>query len=321
MHFLVIKVDSIKKKDSNDSGSKIITALILSFSGGLIILASTVMNLIIIIQNLGFTSIFEKISLSSELKVSIPLYATTSSLSILLMIIAALLLRKGYSKTACFPCALSVIFGLLSAIVPVLMKLPVEHIYLYISSIGAILMGVAGIISARIPQERRIKYMTPLEISLTAIFSAITAVVTGVVGSAFPSPTGGYTHIGDAIIFIASLLFGVKIGFLVGAIGPTVADLAVGYPRWFVTVVAHGVEGLIAGFGKKRNIVIQAILCAVGGFFMTLTYFYVNIFIKGYPVAIISFYRDLFGQVGLSLIITMILIKPIEKTVGKMMKM
>lgn len=58
----------------------------------------------------------------------------------------------------------------------------------------------------------------------------------------------------------------------------------VGYPRWFITVVAHGVEGLIAGFSGGRNIVVQTVLCAVGGLFMTLTYFYVNIFIKGYPV-------------------------------------
>lgn len=123
------------------------------------------------------------------MKVSIPLYATTSSLSVLLMIIAVLLLRKGYSKTACFPFTLSSLFGLLSIIVPILMKLPVEQIYLYISFIGAVLMEIAGVISVKIPQERRIKYMTPLEISLTAIFSAITAVVTGVVGSAFPTKT------------------------------------------------------------------------------------------------------------------------------------
>jgi len=29
-------------------------------------------------------------------------------------------------------------------------------------------------------------------------------------------------------------------GLTVGLIGPVVADLLVGYPRWFVTLAAHG---------------------------------------------------------------------------------
>lgn len=304
----------------NNENSKVKMAIWLSILGGLIILASTTINLTRIIQAFGFSSIFEEINLTSELKISIPLYATMASLSILLLIIALILLRKGYPKTASIPFAVSLLFGIFSAIVPFLTKLPVEQIFLYTSIFGSILIGIAGGITLRIPQEHGITYLTPLEISLTAIFSAITAVVTGVVGSAFPSPTGGYTHIGDSITFIASLLFGPKIGFLSAAIGSTIADLMVGYPRWFVTIIAHGVEGLIAGFGRRKNIAIQAILCATGGFSMTLTYFYINIFIKGYPVAIISFYRDLFGQVGLSLIIAMMLIKPIERTVRKIMK-
>lgn len=102
------------KHESKIFGSKFEALIILSLIGGILIIASTLMNLIKIIQNLGFASIFEKISLSSELKVSIPLYATTASLSILLLMIAVYLVVKEYPRTACLPFMLSAIFGLLS---------------------------------------------------------------------------------------------------------------------------------------------------------------------------------------------------------------
>ena len=140
------------------------------------------------------------------------------------------------------------------------------------------------------------------------------------VGAIFPSPTGGYTHIGDAIIFLAALLFGWKVGALTGIIGSVTADFFLGYPRWYVSIIAHGVEGLIAGLGRGKRIVIQVITCAIGGFIMATTYFYVNIFIKGYAPAIISFIRDLFGQAGLSLIIAIVLVKIIEKSLPQSIK-
>jgi uncharacterized membrane protein len=68
-----------------------------------------------------------------------------------------------------------------------------------------------------------------------------------------PSPTGGYTHIGDTAIYVAALLFEINDGGLVDIIGPAAANLFVGYSRWFVTVLAHGTQGFVAGLGKGRN--------------------------------------------------------------------
>jgi len=138
-------------------------------------------------------------------------------------------------------------------------------------------------------------------------------VLTGTTGMMLPSPTGGYTHIGDTVIYVAALLFGCKVGGLVGVIGPVVADLLVGYPRWFVTVLAHGSQGFIAGMGRKRSTVVQVVLLAVSGLVMATTYFFVNVFIKGYPIAVASFLRDLFGQALVSLILGLVLAKGAEK--------
>ena len=303
---------------NNPLNSKVKLASILSLIGGLTTLISTIVGVISILASLGVESIFEKISLPSELKVSIPLYATLASASFAFAAVSFLLLRRGYPKTSAHILLLSSLFGFLSVAAPIAMRLPVRVEVHILAILGSIIVAITGGLAVKLPQKRAPQYMTPLEISLTAVFSALTAIVTGLVGAAFPSPTGGYTHIGDAVIFLTALLFGPKVGFLTGAIGPTIADLAVGYPRWFVTVLAHGAEGLIAGLGKRRPITIQAILCTAAGILMATTYFYINIFIKGYPIAIISLYRDLIGQAGLSLIITLILIKPLEKTIEKL---
>lgn len=155
--------------------------------------------------------------------------------------------------------------------------------------------------------------LTPLEISVTALLSALQAFLTASVGAVFPSPTGGYTHIGDTITFLAAFLFGPKISILTGIIGSLVADFYLAYPRWYVSIIAHGAEGFIAGLSYRRSLPIKIILSVIAGFSMAFTYFYVNVFIKGYALAIISFMRDFFGQALISLVIALLIYKPIEK--------
>jgi len=289
--------------------------------GGIFVTIFTILGIINVLNALGL-SIFEAVSLSSELKISIPLYATMMGLTNTFLIASVYLVYKGFTKYGGSAAILSAVLGVTSVIVPGLYKLNVSQMYLFGGAIGAFLIGVSGAVSATIPQTAKTEFLTlsPLDTSVIAIFSAATAVVTGIVGGLFPSPTGGYTHLGDTVTFIVALLFGPKVGMLTSLIGSVVADFYLAYPRWFVTVLAHGAEGYIAGLGKGRNILIQAVLCALGGVAMAFTYFYINIFIKGYPVALISFMRDIIGQVGVSLVITMLLIKPLERATSKILR-
>ncbi len=96
-------------------------------------------------------------------------------------------------------------------------------------------------------------------------------------GSFFPSPTSGYTNIGDAAIFVAALLYGSRVGGIVESIGPLIADLIIGYPKWFVTIIAHGGEGVIAGLGRDRGLPIQAAMLFMSGVYMVTIYFPVNV--------------------------------------------
>ena len=116
------------------------------------------------------------------------------------------------------------------------------------------------------------------EIALTAVLSA--AYAAAILLLIIPSPTGGYTHIGDFVVLAAALLFGYKVGSLAGAIGAVAVDLFTGYPRWFVSIPAHWLEGLVPGLAKNKPFALQAVSCMIGGFLMATTYFVVNIYVR-----------------------------------------
>lgn len=115
------------------------------------------------------------------------------------------------------------------------------------------------------------------------------------------------------MIYLAALLFGPSVGAAVGAIGPLVADLLVGYPRWYVSIVAHGVQGYIAGLGRGKRLRAQVMLLVAAGLVMSFTYFTVNVHIKGVAPAVVSLVRDIFGQSLISWILSLMLVKPLEK--------
>ncbi|MEM4810987.1 MAG: ECF transporter S component [Thermofilum sp.] len=150
-------------------------------------------------------------------------------------------------------------------------------------------------------------------VSVASIFSALTAAATYLIH--VPSPTGGYTHIGDTVIYLSALLFGPAVGLAVGVIGPLAADLLVGYPRWYVTIVAHGLQGYIAGLGKGKRLRAQVMLIVAAGLLMSFTYFIVNVIIKGAELALLLLAGDIFGQSLISWLLSLALLKPLEKNV------
>jgi uncharacterized membrane protein len=149
------------------------------------------------------------------------------------------------------------------------------------------------------------------EVALTAVLSA--AYVAAILLLVIPSPTGGYTHIGDFVVFAAALLFGYKVGSFAGAIGAVTVDLFTGYPRWFVSIPAHWLEGLVPGLAKNKPFALQAVSCMIGGFLMATTYFVVNIYVKGLALAAVSYARDLFVQAGISTVLALTVVKAVKK--------
>lgn len=273
------------------------------------------LNMLYILHEMGVNSVLAKISLSDQAKMYVSLHLTFSSLSLSLLAFGVFFAWSGLTYRA----------GLLAAFGSIIETLPLVSSNIFgftlpLSGILACILGIASSAASTIPgfsissvKIRREPFILPYQIAVTSVLSALTAVITIITGSLVPSPTGGYTHIGDMVIFVAAMLFGSKVGGLTGIIGSVVADFWLAYPRWYVSIPAHGLEGAIAGFGKNKPLAIQVILCIFAGFIMASTYFYVNLFIKGYPLALISYARDLLGQAGVSLLLAIGISKTVKK--------
>ncbi|MEM2809302.1 MAG: ECF transporter S component [Candidatus Methanomethylicia archaeon] len=260
--------------------------------------------------SLGLSFPRDVISIPEPYRSMVSLHATLIAF-LLAFILASVKLHIWYSSLCVFS---SAIISLVAIFSQNIYGLILPSTIVFPLAIGFILSISSSLIMFfRVEKPKKIFSLTPIEISVTAILSALQAFLTASVGAIFPSPTGGYTHIGDTITFIAAFLFGAKISTLTGVIGSLVADFYLAYPRWYVSILAHGAEGLIAGLSYRRSLPIKIILSIIAGFSMAFTYFYVNIFIKGYAPAIISFMRDFFGQALISLILALILYKPLEK--------
>jgi uncharacterized membrane protein len=149
------------------------------------------------------------------------------------------------------------------------------------------------------------------EVALIAVLSA--AYAAAIMLIIIPSPTGGYTQIGDFVVFVAALFFGYRVGGSVGVIGAVAVDLFTGYPRWFVSIPAHFLEGFVPGLTKNKPFALQVVSCVVGGFLMATTYFLVNIYVKGLALAAVSYARDLFVQAGISIVLAITVVKIVKK--------
>lgn len=84
---------------------------------------------------------------------------------------------------------------------------------------------------------------------LTAMLISLVFVATIFINIKLPiTANGGLVHLGTAMLFIASILFGPKKGAIAGAVGMGLFDLISGWTLWApFTFVARGVQGYIVG--------------------------------------------------------------------------
>jgi uncharacterized membrane protein len=271
-----------------------------------------------VLSVLGMDSVFQELSLSGSMKVFISLYIFLGFSGVTLIFFGSYLLWKGYSRVSLISTSAGALLGLSTVTVPAVYGVILPTALTIATTGSVIIVAVSAALSLRIPTvtKPRVLLLSSVEIATVSIFSALYAIAILLV--VIPSPTGGYTHIGDVVVFIAALLFGYKVGGLVGIIGSVVADLYTGYSRWFVSILAHGLEGVFAGLAKGRSLKIQVLMCVMGGFLMASTYFLINIFIKGLPLAVISYGRDLFAQAAISMILGITIANIIKRTLPQL---
>ncbi|MFF2456253.1 ECF transporter S component [Peribacillus simplex] len=97
-----------------------------------------------------------------------------------------------------------------------------------------------------------------MDLIITAMLIALVFLSTFFLNIKLPiSANGGLVHLGTAMLFIASILFGPKKAALAGAIGMGLFDIVGGWALWApITIVARGLQGYIVGkiaWSKGRN--------------------------------------------------------------------
>ena len=127
--------------------------------------------------------------------------------------------------------------------------------------------------------------MGVLHLTLTTVFIALVAAATMMIRIPIPATTG-YFNIGEAMIFIAALLFGPVVGGLAGGVGSAIADI-IGYPLFApYTLVIKGVEGWLVGKITRKTLRSDWVACILGGAEMVLGYFVVEVFLFGLGAAL-----------------------------------
>lgn len=111
-------------------------------------------------------------------------------------------------------------------------------------------------------------------VAIVAIMIAVTAVFTILVRVPIPA-TQGYFNFSDVAIYFTAFAFGPWIGFVAGGLGTQMADLLGGYPQFaMLTLLAHGLQGLVAGLlGRGKGMVGLILAWLAGTVVMVALYF------------------------------------------------
>lgn len=106
--------------------------------------------------------------------------------------------------------------------------------------------------------------LTPAMIALLAALIGLTAVFT--LAIRVPTPARGYANLSDVAIVFAGLAFGPWVGAIAGGIGTAIADL-IGYPVYApISLVVHGLQGLLIGLiGYRQTSMVRLILAWLAG--------------------------------------------------------
>ncbi|KQL34701.1 MULTISPECIES: ECF transporter S component [Bacillaceae] len=120
------------------------------------------------------------------------------------------------------------------------------------------------------------------DLIVTSMLIALVFVATLLLNIKLPiAANGGLVHLGTAMLFIASILFGPKKAALAGAIGMGLFDWVSGWTLWApFTIVARGLQGYIVGkiawsFGRDGNSIAFNLLATIVSIPVMLGVYYI----------------------------------------------
>ena len=121
-------------------------------------------------------------------------------------------------------------------------------------------------------------------IIFTALFIAIIAITTSIIK--IPLPTGGYIHIGDSVIYLASIILPFPLGIVAGGFGGALADGMAGYyiyiiPTLIVKMINSACFYLIRSKSDKIITAKSIIALLLSSIVTILGYYIVSICLYG----------------------------------------
>ncbi len=160
------------------------------------------------------------------------------------------------------------------------------------------------------------KYSTA-DLTKMAMMAALVCLLTFTVKIPVPA-TGGYTHLGDCMIFIGVLILGWRKAVPAAALGAALADLFSGAALWIVpTFIIKGVMALIMGVLSERYLTSYRLGwllgAVVGGCIQIIGYTVVKMIFFNLPVALATI-PNIVMQTTAAIMITVVIVMALTKT-------
>ncbi|MFZ5966478.1 MAG: ECF transporter S component [Bacillota bacterium] len=144
-------------------------------------------------------------------------------------------------------------------------------------------------------------------LTLSGLMAAL--VLVGTMMIQIPTPTKGYIHIGDSMVYLSGILLGPLAGSIAAAVGSMFADLFSGYGIYApATFVIKGLDALMVGFiyhklVSEESTLLKKILSfafsvTVGGLVMIGGYFAYESILYGAETAVLGVVGNITQAVG-----------------------
>lgn len=109
---------------------------------------------------------------------------------------------------------------------------------------------------------------------LTALFAAMTFALTFSVK--IPMPSGGYIHLGDAMIYLSACILPLPYAMAAAGIGGALSDLAGGYAIYIIpTLIIKALNACVFTAKKDKILTLRNGLCSIASGAITVVAYYI----------------------------------------------
>ena len=155
------------------------------------------------------------------------------------------------------------------------------------------------------------------DLVITSLFIALVYVFTWIVKIQLPfSPNGGLIHLGNVPFFFAAIFFDKRVGMTAGALGMGLFDLTSGWILWSpMTVISALIMGYILNKMNYKKYTLKSLILSfiLVALVKVVVYYIGEIFILSSFAAPLASIPGNLIQIGVSSVIVLVILKPMEK--------